>query len=255
MTSMRNCRIVPLLSCLLAVPSFAQGKTLKDKEEIKFNEIERGFTIEMAAGAGLLFALPGHSIKTDTDMTSPTFGRNVDCKPGPTSGGEVIRVELGADVASRGDDPRSSVPFVVVTAMLQAGQVRAGSDYLGTSSDAMGPGGSCQSTAVEEGDVKTPSGDFAMLGAGLAAKVNLFGLADSQDVKRLWVYARVAGGVNFFFPHSLIKQTDVMVQAGGGVEYYTRLRHFAIGLEANFQMMFVTSTFGVTITPTLRYSF
>ena len=48
---------------------------------------------------------------------------------------------------------------------------------------------------------------------------------------------------------------EVALLAGISVEYYTRLRHFAIGLEAMFQMLFVTSTFGVTITPTLRYSF
>lgn len=114
----------------------------------------------------------------------------------------------------------------------------------------------CQSTATDESNsIKSPTGDIAMLAAGAAAKVNIIGFADSQDVKRLWVYARVAGGVNFFFPKEIIKQTDFMLQAGAGVEYYTRLRHFAIGLEANFQMLFVTSTFGVTLTPTLRYSF
>lgn len=94
-----------------------------------------------------------------------------------------------------------------------------------------------------------------MLGGGLAAKLNLIGFADSQDVKRLWVYIRAAGGVNFYFPRDLIKEMDVMLQGGAGIEYYTRLRHFAIGLEANFLVFLQTATFGMTVTPTLRYSF
>src|SRR3954451_4507267 len=108
----------------------------------------------MAAGGQMLFALPGSSINLDGS------GANVGCKRGPFSGGETVRVELGADIGSRGNDPRSAVPLMVVTAMMQAGQAKAGSDYLGTSaSDASG---SCLST-----DPKSPSGDFSMLGAGL----------------------------------------------------------------------------------------
>jgi hypothetical protein len=232
--------------------ALAQGKTLKDKEEIKFNEIERGFTVEMAAGWMPMFVLPGNAIIVDTDMNSSTVGQNIGCKRGPPSlANEAVRAEIGMDIGGRGNDPRSSVPLLVVTAMLQASQVRASNDYLGTSSRAdMASKSPCLST-----ENTSPSGDFAMMAAGLAAKVNIVGFADSQDVKRLWIYARVGGGVNFFFPNTLIKQIDFMLQAGGGIEYYTRLRHFAIGLEANFQMLFVTSAFGVTLTPTLRYSF
>lgn len=237
-------RALVVMCSLVASFAFAQGKTLKDKEEIKFNEIERGFTVEAAAGWAPLFNLPGNQI--DFDM-----GVNVGCKrAGASLSNQAIRVEVGADIGSRGDDPRTAVPLLVVTAMMQAAQARGGTDYLGTSSDNSGPMGACVS---KEGT--NPSGDFSMLAAGLAAKVNIIGFADSQDVKRLWVYARAAGGVNFYFPNTLIRQTDFLLQAGAGVEYYTRLRHFAIGLEAMFQMLFVTTTFGVTLTPTLRYSF
>ena len=231
--------------------AFAQGKTLKDKEEIKFNEIERGFTVEAAAGWAPIFNLPGNQISFDS-----TTGRNIGCKrAGASLANQAVRVEIGADIGKRGDDPRSAVPLLVVTAMMQAAHARAGTDYLGTSSEES-PGIGCQSTATSmAAAIRAPTGDISMLGAGLAAKVNIIGFADSQDVKRLWVYARVAGGVNFFFPKDIISQTDFMLQAGAGVEYYTRLRHFAIGLEANFQMLFVTTTFGITVTPTLRYSF
>ncbi len=240
-------RPLVLVCCLVSGVALAQGKTLKDKEEIKFNEIERGFTVGMAAGWAPLFNLPGNVISVDGS------GRNIGCqRAGASLANEAVRVEIGADIGSRGDDPRAAVPLLVVNAMMQAGHAKGGTDYLGTSSSATGPNGSCVST---DPSGRSSSGDFAMLAAGLAAKVNIIGFADSQDVKRLWVYARAAGGVNFFFPNTLISQLDVLLQAGAGVEYYTRMRHFAIGLEAMFQMMFVTTTFGVTVTPTLRYSF
>jgi len=234
-----------LVCCLVPCVALAQGKTLKDKEEIKFNEIERGFTIGMAAGWAPLFNLPGNQISLDAG------GRNMGCKrAGASLANEVVRIDVGADIGSRGDDPRSAVPLLVVTAMVQAAHAKAGTDYFGTGGMPTGPSGACLSTAPG-----SPSGDFAMLGAGLAAKVNIIGIADSQDVKRLWLYARAAGGANFYFPNTLVSGVDVLVQAGAGIEYYTRLRHFAIGLEAMFQMMVVTTTFGVTLTPTLRYSF
>lgn len=229
-----------LVTMLCSSVALAQGKTLKDKEEIKFNEIERGFTVEIAGGANLLFNLPGASILTDS------AGRNIGCGgPRPFSAGQNVRVEVGADIASRGDDPSSAAPLMVVTAMLQAGAGKAGSDYLGTLGQP-GPTGACIGSA---------SGDVSMLAPGLAVKVNIVGFKDSQDVNRLWLYGRLAGGVNFWFPTTLIDKFDVLLQGGVGIEYYTRLRHFALGLEANFQMMFLTTTFGVTITPTLRYSF
>ncbi|MBL8949611.1 MAG: adventurous gliding motility protein CglE [Myxococcaceae bacterium] len=241
-----------LACCLVPYVALAQGATLKDKEELKFNEIERGFTIGMAAGWAPIFNLPGNAINADA------MGANIGCKRGGLSlANEAVRLDIGADIGSRGDDKRTAVPLLVVTAMLQAAHAKAGTDYFGTSSqEAPAPaprtGNQCVST---DPTGRAAAGDFAMLGAGLAAKVNIIGFADSQDVKRLWLYARVAGGVNFYFPNTLISQIDPMLQAGGGIEYYTRLRHFSIGLEANFQMMFVTTTFGVTLTPTLRYSF
>jgi hypothetical protein len=240
-------RPLVLVCCLVPCVALAQGKTLKDKEEIKFNEIERGFTIGMAAGWAPIFNLPGNVINADAS------GANIGCKRGgPSLANEAVRIDIGADIGSRGDDARTSVPLVVVTAMVQAAHAKAGTDYFGTSSAPNGVNGACIST---DPTGRAASGDFAMLAAGLAAKVNIIGFADSQDVKRLWIYGRVAGGANFYFPNTLISQLDVMLQAGAGVEYYTRLRHFSIGLEANFQMMFVTTTFGVTLTPTLRYSF
>src|SRR5215210_3325733 len=93
-----------LVCCLVPCVALGQGKTLKDKEELKFNEIERGFTIGMAAGWAPIFNLPGKQISVDA------IGANSGCKAaGPSLANEVVRLDIGADIGSRGDDPRSSV--------------------------------------------------------------------------------------------------------------------------------------------------
>src|SRR5438094_707376 len=93
-------------------------------------------------------------------------------------------------------------------------------------------------------------------------------LKDKEEIKfneiERGFTVEVAGGVgmDFNLPGStfnatkeLIDRLDVLIQGGVGLEYYTRLRHFTVGLEANFQLQLFTTTFGMTITPTLRYSF
>jgi hypothetical protein len=47
----------------------------------------------------------------------------------------------------------------------------------------------------------------------------------------------------------------VLIFAGPGIEYYTRLRHFSIGLEADFLFFALTQSIGFTVTPMLRYVF
>lgn len=199
-----------LLMLLVPCVALAQGKTLKDKEEIKFNEIERGFTIGGGAGFWAFFNAPAQSGGTR-----------------PVSIGQTVRVDIGGDFGER----------VVAGVMLQAATNKAGSDYLGT-------------TGV------SASGDFSVLMPGVGVKVNIVGFEDNQDVKRTWVYARAAGAAALYFPKTLIDKFDIMLQGGIGVEYYTKLRHFAVGFEASFVFMALTQTIGLSgPTVTLRYSF
>jgi len=199
-------RALPLLMLVPCV-ALAQGKTLKDKEEIKFNEIERGFTVGGGAGFWVFF--------------------NAPCTTRPVSLGQTVRIDIGGDFGER----------VVAGVMLQAATNKAGSDYLGT-------------TGV------SASGDFSELMPGVGVKVNIVGFEDNQDVKRTWIYWRVAGAAVLYFPKTLIDKFDIMLQGGIGVEYYTKLRHFAVGLEASFVFMALTQTVGLSgPTVTLRYSF
>ncbi len=99
-----------LLTLLLPAAAFAQATAVKDKEEIKFNEIERGFTVGAAGGFWMFVNSPG---------PAPTSSYP---NPRPLTMGQTARIDLGFDIGER----------VVAGIMLQAANNRAGSDYLGT---------------------------------------------------------------------------------------------------------------------------
>src|SRR5256885_16614364 len=85
-------------SLALAQAAAPVPKQLQDKAEIKFNEIERGFTVEMALGGHLMFNLPGQSV-------SPTDG---SCGGRPFSGAGTVRADVGAHAGARGARGRGS---------------------------------------------------------------------------------------------------------------------------------------------------
>jgi hypothetical protein len=142
------------------------------------------------------------------------------------SAGQAVELDLGFDIGER----VSPSLFLLVSAN------KMGSDYTGFSGGAV-------------------SGDFGALIPGVGVKVRLVGFPDSQGVTRTWIHARVAAGVVLYNPTALIDQLDVLVSAGPGIEYFTKLRHFSIGLEANFNFMALTRTFGFSVLPTVKYSF
>jgi hypothetical protein len=144
----------------------------------------------------------------------------------PFSAGQMAMVEVGMDFGER----FSFGAFVMGTAN------RAGSDYTGKS------GG-------------LASGDFSAIAPGANVRANLIGFNDSQDVKRTWVYVRAGAGLMFFSPKTLIPDADVLLFGGPGVEYYTRLRHFSIGVEVTGAFMLTNAAIGFAITPNLRYAF
>lgn len=206
------------LVAMLPAGALAQSKVVKDKEQVTFNEIERGFFLGTAAGAYVMFNAPGTTVR-------------------PLTYGPTTRIDIGGDIGER----------VVANVFLQASSFRASSAYTGTAGSVAGTG-------------LAKSGDFYLLSPGASVRVNLVGFEDSQEVKRLWLFVRAAGGAAFMFPQSLLPDIQLMVQASPGIEYFTRLRHFSLGLEATFAVLIPLAgpsgpTFGLTVTPTLRYSF
>jgi hypothetical protein len=143
------------------------------------------------------------------------------------SPGVAMQVDIGFDIGER----------VSPSLFLVAGTNPMKSDYTGLSQSG------------------TWSGDFSTLAPGAQVKFRFVGFDDSQDVKRTWIYARAGAAVVFYSPQSLLPTIDVLVSAGPGVEYFTRLRHFSIGVEANFNFMALTQAIGFSVLPTVKYAF
>jgi hypothetical protein len=161
------------------------------------------------------------------------YGANYLRPPAPTgtpalpfSSGQMGMVEIGYELAER----------VALSAYFMGSVNRAGSDYTGFSNG-------------------TASGDFSVLVPGAALRLNALGFSDSQGVQRTWLYLRGGGGYAMFSPRTLLPDPDTFLFAGLGVEYFTRLRHFSIGLEASGSYMVTSKSQGFAVAPTVRYSF
>jgi hypothetical protein len=220
-------RLLLLIVAIAPSLALAQAKELKDKPQTTFNEIERGFYIGITAGFWSLINPPANKTFTRED--------GVVIDPASTqsfSSGQTAQMEIGVDFSER----VSAAIFVQATAN------RANASYTGKSQDPV--------TGAPRA-----SGDFTTVIPGALVRVGLLGLTDSQDVKRTWFYVRLGAGYVLYQPKALLPIPDVMIFAGPGVEYFTRLRHFSIGLEANFVFMALTQAFGFTVTPMLRYAF
>lgn len=146
--------------------------------------------------------------------------------PRPFSPGQMAQVEVGVDIGER-----LSLGIFVMGA-----SNRAGSEYVGNSGGAA-------------------SGDFSMLVPGAVARFHLVGFADAQEVKRTWIYVRGGAGYALFRPKQLLPDPDILVFAGPGLEYYTRLRHFSVGIEVTASFFVQSQSFGFAVTPNLRYAF
>jgi hypothetical protein len=69
------------------------------------------------------------------------------------------------------------------------------------------------------------------------------------------VYVHGRGGYAWTRPEGLFGTTDVVVAAGPGVEYYTKLRHFSVGVAADLVYATKAGAAGFALYPTVRYTF
>jgi hypothetical protein len=168
---------------------------------------------------GLYFAVMGGPLF----LTNPPAPEGT---PRPFSSGPMAQVEVGMDLGER----------LSVGLFVMGSSVRTSAEYVGNSGGAV-------------------SGDFSSLVPGLALRARLLGLADSQEVKRTWFYLRAGGGLAMFSPKRLLPDSDILVFAGPGVEYYTRLRHFSVGLEVTGNYLVSGGSFGFAVAPNIRYAF
>jgi hypothetical protein len=146
----------------------------------------------------------------------------------PSSSGILVRLEAGYDLGER--------LSLGLFAMLST--AKAGSDYLGNSD----PPGSA-------------SGDYTQITPGITARLSFVGFKDSQEVKRTWLYVRAGAGYAMFSPKTLLPDSDILVFGGPGLEYYTRLRHFSVGLEVTGSYLVSAKSLAIAVTPNLKYAF
>lgn len=145
---------------------------------------------------------------------------------GPFSPGQTAQVEIGANIGER----------LSVGGFFEFSANRASATYLGNGNG-------------------TASGDFSAFIAGASVRGNLVGFNDSQDVRRTWIYIRGGAGYTMFSPKQLLSNSDILVFAGPGVEYYTRLRHFSVAIDLTGSFLLTSGSLGVAVTPNVRYAF
>jgi hypothetical protein len=168
---------------------------------------------------GLYFAVLGGPMF----LTNPPAPEGT---PRPFSAGPMAQVEVGVDLSEN----------LSLGVFIMGSSIRTSAEYVGNSGGAV-------------------SGDFSSMVPGAVVRARLLGLADSQEVKRTWFYLRGGAGYAMFSPKRLLPESDILVFAGPGVEYYTRLRHFSVGLEVTGNYLVSGGTFGFAVAPNIRYAF
>lgn len=220
-------RLLILTVVLAPCLALAQSKELKERPAPELNEIEHGFYTGVTGGFWSLINPPANTKVLLTD------GSTVDGSKQSFSAGQTAAVEMGWNFGER----------FSLGIFLQGTSNRNGSDYTGKSQDPANKG------------APKASGDFTTVIPGATVRVGVVGFNDSQDVKRGWFYVHAGAGFVIYQPAALLPGADVLIFGGPGVEYFTRLRHFSIGIEATFVFMALSQSVGFTVTPMVRYSF
>ncbi|HYG70144.1 MAG TPA: adventurous gliding motility protein CglE [Anaeromyxobacteraceae bacterium] len=98
-------------------------------------------------------------------------------------------------------------------------------------------------------------GAFSVLSVGGDLRLSLVGTRDRNGMQRLWVYVHGRGGVARTYPEGLFGTDEILVSGGPGIEYFTRLRHFSVGLAADYVYAVNAAASGFSVYPTVRYTF
>jgi hypothetical protein len=136
---------------------------------------------------------------------------------GGRAGGMLVGAEIGRDLTSR----------LAVSIFGQGGNERANASY----------------------------GAFNLYGAGLDLRYAYYGARDRNDWERVFLYVHARGAYSRTYPKGLFGTSDVLVQAGPGIEYFTRLRHFSIGFALDYVYATKAKVSGFAAYPTVRYTF
>ncbi len=106
-----------------------------------------------------------------------------------------------------------------------------------------------------ENSAGTSYGSFSTLVAGGDVRYAFLGSRDRYGVERLRLYVHGRAGFLVTRPVGLFGDSDTYFAGGPGVEYFTHLRHFSVGLAADLAYAAKAGAAGLAVTPTVRYTF
>lgn len=98
-------------------------------------------------------------------------------------------------------------------------------------------------------------GAFSILALGGDLRLSLLGTRDRNGLDRFYLYVHGRGAFARTYPEGLFGNDEVLVSGGPGIEYFTRLRHFSVGLAADYVYAVNAGASGFSVYPTLRYTF
>ncbi len=147
--------------------------------------------------------------------------------------GSLMGIEAGFDLGR----------FVQLGVVAWGQSVGAPADYKGITDDSLDP--------------KRARGDFQSLMLGGTLRLAFLRWQDDNGLDRTFLYARLAGGATLSRPVGILDEQGTFASAGLGVEYFTRLRHFSVGLEVDGMALMgdVGTAMGVAVLPHVKYTF
>jgi len=98
-------------------------------------------------------------------------------------------------------------------------------------------------------------GAFSLYGAGLDLRWAYHSTRDRNDWERFFLYVHGRVSYALTYPRGLFGTSEVLVQAGPGLEYFTRLRHFSVGAALDYVYAAKAKASGFALYPTVRYTF
>lgn len=98
-------------------------------------------------------------------------------------------------------------------------------------------------------------GGFDVLAAGGDLRVAVLALNDANGVDRFHVYLHGRAGYLRTYPDGLFGHSDVLLAGGPGIEYFTRLRHFSLGIGSDVVYVVKANAPGFSVVPSIRYAF
>jgi hypothetical protein len=98
-------------------------------------------------------------------------------------------------------------------------------------------------------------GAFSVYAGGLDLRYAFWAFKDRNGWDRLFLYVHGRGGYARTWPTGLFGDAERIGAAGVGAEYYTRLRHFSVGLAVDGVLATSAGAAGWAVYPTVRYTF